>query len=160
MPVTPPENIVFLEGVLAKAKLGAAAAATAMARFIAERTANDTLRRTSHPSGEWHRARPGEPPAMASGNLADSMFFVPASGGLRASSLVGNSAEYSRILEFGHDLAPPTKHFMHWVDSGGSWYHTFLRVPPHPYLEPTVEESIDDGSLREAAIEAFRPYDP
>ena len=161
MGVTPEENAEIWKAIAAKSKLGAAPTATAMAKFIAERTANDTLQRTSHPAGSWYRQRPGEPPARASGNLAKSMFYTPAhSGGLTASAYVGNSAEYSRILEFGCVIQPSSKTFSHWVDSGGSWYHKFLISPPHPYLEPTVDEAIADGSLREAAIEAFRPYDP
>jgi hypothetical protein len=132
-----------------------------MAKYIAERTAQDTLGRTSHPSGMYHRARPGEPPARASGKLAKSMFFISASkDGTRATAWVGNSSEYSRIIEFGCVIQPSSKSFSHWVDTGGSWYHRFLIMPPHPYLEPTVAEAVEDGSLRDVAIEAFTPYDP
>lgn len=139
---------------------GAVAAANAMARYIMKRTAEDTLRRSYHAPGEWYRQKSGEPPAFASGNLARSMYMRPASGGLRATALVGNSAEYSRILEFGCVVTATAKKFLHWTDTGGSWYHKFLVIPPHPYLSTTVEEAIADGSLVEVAYKAFQPYDP
>jgi hypothetical protein len=53
---------------------------------------------------------------------------------------------------------------MKWKDSGGWWSHHRLPLsgtwPEHPFLRPTVEEVIADGSLRQAAIKAFIPYDP
>jgi hypothetical protein len=158
--VTPEENIAYLQAVAEKAKLGAAPVADAMADYIVWRTAEITLRRTLHAPGEWYNQKAGEPPAYASGNLAESMYYKPASAGLRTSAMVGNKAEYSRILEFGCVIVPASKKFLHWTDSGGSWYHKFLVSPPHPFLSPTTQEAIDDGSLQDVAVEAFKPYDP
>jgi len=153
------ENVQAWEAVAQGVRGGAAAAATAMAEHIAWRTARDMLERSSHGSGAWHRTRPGEPPARSTGKLAKGMYYTPAySDG--SSAYVGNRVDYSRILEYGCVLQPSNKQFVHWTDSGGSWYHKFLVSPPHPFLEPTVDESVDDGSLQDAAIEGFRPYDP
>ena len=161
MSATPEDNLEIWKAIAAKSRKGAGPTATAMAKYIAERTAKITLRRTSHPAGMWYRQRPGEPPAYSTGNLAKSMFYKAAfSGREAATASVGNSAEYSRILEFGCVIVPSSKKFSHWVDTGGSWYHEFLVSPPHPYLEPTVDEAVEDGSLRDAAIDAFEPYDP
>lgn len=160
MSITPEQNVAHFEMILGQAKRGAGPAATAAARFIAERTANITLRISTHAPGEWHRAGPGQPPAYASGALSRSMFYIPAGGGLRVTALVGNSAPYSRILEFGCVVTATNKKFMHWVDSGGSWYHKMLVVPPHPFIEPTVDESIDSGDLQDEIILAFKEYDP
>jgi hypothetical protein len=157
---SPEGNLVQLQAVLDLARRGATATADAMAAYIVWRTAEITLRRTVHAPGEWYNQKAGEPPAYASGNLAESMFYKPASSGLRASAMVGNKADYSRILEFGCVIVPVNKQFLHWTDSKGSWYHKFLEVPAHPFLSPTTEESIDDGSLQEVAIEAFMKYDP
>src|SRR5215472_4717171 len=154
------EFIAWMEDVEALGRLAAPAVATAMAKYIRDRVRNDTLQRTRHNPGEWYRQRPGEPPARASGALIEAMFYKPAYGGLRATALVGNKSPYGRILEYGCVIQPVNKKFMHWVDSGGSWYHTILVVPAHPYLSTTVDEAIDDGGLRDAAIEAFIPYDP
>lgn len=164
--MTPEENLAELLRIEARARLGAAVAAAAMARYIAERTANDTLRRNKHAPGAYHKARPGAPPSYASGSLAKGMYYTPASGGLRASAYVGNSARHARLLEFGGCvLRPTTRKVMHWTDSAGSWYHAALPMdrseqPEHPFLGPTTDEAIDDGELQQVAIDAFRDYDP
>jgi phage gpG-like protein len=158
--ISPEENVAFWEGVRAKAMRGAKPAADAMARYLVERARNDTLARTTHPAGAWHHTKAGEPPARASGNLARHMFYKPASAGVRASAIVGNDAEYSRILEFGCVITPVNRKFMHWRDSGGSWYHKVLVVPPHPYVSTTTEEAMRDGGLHDAFVDAFEPYDP
>ena len=69
MPITPEENVRFWQDVRRGLKEGARAGAEAMARYIAERAAYDTLQRTSHAVGEYWKAAPGAPPASASGNL-------------------------------------------------------------------------------------------
>jgi hypothetical protein len=164
--VTPEENLTQWLQIEQRARLGAAAAATAMAKYIADRVANDTLRQNKHAPGAYHKARPGAPPASASGSLAKGMYYTPASGELRASAYVGNAAQHARLLEFGGCvLKPTTRKVMHWTDSAGSWYHAALPMdrseqPEHPFLGPTTDEAIDDGELRRVAIDAFREYDP
>ena len=166
MEVTPQENLEFWQAVRAKAMLGAQAAATAMAAMVAWRAKEITLRQTTHPPGAWNWQQPGQPPAYGSGQLSRGMFYTPASSGLRATALTGNKAPYSRILEYGCFVTPVYKKRMAWSDSGGTWYHELLEVQEHPFLWPTVSDSIDDGSLQEAAIEGFgteegfRVYDP
>jgi hypothetical protein len=143
--------------IYALARRGEAAASLAMAKYIAERAANITLRRTRHAKGAWHRTPPGDPPAYASGNLARGMFY----SALGTSAVAGNRVDYARILEYGCVVEEPANgEMVHWTDSGGSWYHTALPHPEHPFLRPTTEEAIRDGELRRAAIEGFRPYDP
>lgn len=157
------DNLAMWEQIALKVKDGPAATANAMAKHIADRTANKTLRRYYHAPHEWYRARPGEPPAYASGRLARSMFVKEATRALRAAAKVGNKAEYSRILEFGCVIRPTNKKKLHWKDTGSpikGWYHDFLVVPEHPYIEPTTEEAIHDGSLHDAARDEFRKYDP
>ena len=159
--MTPEQNLALLIQIEARARLGAAAAATAMAKYIADRVVTDTLTQTTHAPGAYYKARPGAPPATASGSLAKGMYFTPASGGLRATAAAGNSARHAKLLEHGGCVLKPTSgKVMHWTDSGGSWFHAVLPAPAHPFLEPTVQEAIDDGSLRQVAIDAFRPYDP
>jgi len=165
--VTPEENIGYLEAILARARLGAAATAEAMARYIAERVVDDTLTQTTHAPGAYHKARPGAPPATASGSLAKGMYWTPASGGLRATAYVGNTARHARLLEFGGCvLRPSGGKTMKWKDTGreAHWHHAVLPVdgefPAHPFLGPTTDEAIDDGELQRVAVEAFREYDP
>jgi hypothetical protein len=156
------ENIAQLEAMMRKAEGGAAAVANAMAAYIAERVAQDTLTRNTNPPGTYNKARPGAPPSYGSGKLAKSMYSTPASGGLRATAIAGSNDKRARLFEHGGCVLKSTsRKVMHWVDSGGSWFHSVLRVDSdHPFLGPTTEEALDDGELRRIAIEAGRPYDP
>ena len=161
MAITPEENLALLIQIEARARLGAAAAAAAMAKYIAERVANETLTRNSHAPGAYYKARPGAPPSSASGRLAKGMYYRPASGGLVATAIAGNDAEHAKLLEFGGCVLKPTSgKVMHWTDSGGSWFHAILPGKEHPFLGPTTEEATDDGELHQVAIDAFREYDP
>ena len=167
MSLTPEENLLYWLDIRATARKGAAAAAEAMARYIAERVVNDTLQQTTHAPGAYHKARPGAPPATASGSLAKGMYYTPASGELRATAYVGNTARHAKLMEFGGCVLQPTDgKTMKWKDTGRAthWHHARLPVdgefPAHPFLEPTTDEAIDDGSLRQVAIDAFREYDP
>ena len=164
-------NISYLEGVLALAEKGAPAVAARMAEYIAERTALDTLTRKRLSPGQYHDAKRGDPPAMMSGKLADSMFSEPdpASGGLRASAIAGSEDKRARLFEHGGCVLKPSKagEMLRWKDTGrkdnpgGFWSHRFLRVDQeHPFLRPTVEEAIDDGELQRIAVEEFRKFDP
>jgi hypothetical protein len=165
MAMTPREYLAWLEAAIERASRGAPAMADAMARHIAERAAQDTLTRTRLAPGTYHKARPGAPPAMMSGTLAKNMFTEPASAGLRSSAIVGNRDKRARLFEYGGCvLTPAGKDPMKWHDTGGWWSHRRLPLtgefPEHPFLRPTVEDVIADGSLTRVAIDAFRPYDP
>jgi hypothetical protein len=158
------ENVALWQGVSKLASQGAAPAATALVKHIAERAQKVTLRRYKKPSGAWNRARPGEPPALSTGKLADAMYYIPARrGGIRAYGWVGNESDYARIREFGCVVSALNKEDLHWKDSGSpvkGWFHKVLEHPPHPYLSPTTEEAVDDGSLADAGRDEFRKYDP
>ena len=156
------DNLAEWIAIEERARRGAEAAADAMARYIAWRTAEDTLRRRRTSPGQYYKAVRGEPPAYGSGKLAESMYWEPASRGLRASAIAGSRDKRAALFEFGGCVHKPTsRSVMHWVDSGGSWYHAELRVDTeHPFLSLTTEEAIDDGELQRVAVEAFREYDP
>jgi hypothetical protein len=158
--VTPEEMLIEWAKIIQKARPGAKAAADAMAKYIAWRAAEITLRRTLHPPGAYNQQRSGEPPAYASGTLAKAMFVRSAHEAIRATALVGNKAPYSRITELGCVVDATNDTQMHWDDSAGHWYHWQLEHPAHPFLAPTTQEAMDDGSLQEVAVEAFIEYDP
>jgi hypothetical protein len=92
------------------------------------------------------------------------MYWIPASrGGLRAFAWVGNDSDYARVTEFGCVVSALNRDKLHWKDSGSpikGWFHDVLEIPEHPYLSPTTEEAVDDGSLAEAGRDEFRRYDP
>jgi len=153
-------NVQLWRDARERARLGAEAGANAGVEYLMERSRRDTLMRSQHPSGSWHHTKGGEPPAIGSGNLIRTMYVNRATGELIAEASWGNSSDYGRILEFGCRIVPTSRKFMHWEDSGGSWYHKWLDVPPHPYISTTTEEAIDDGELSDVMVEAFREYDP
>ena len=161
MAVTPAQNVAYLEAVLAKANLGAQAAAQAMADYIRDRVANETLTQRINPPGTYYKARPGEPPSYGSGALANSMYSTNATEGLRSSAEVGSTDRRAHVFEFGSCLIRPTrgKH-MGWKDTGGVWRHRWVNMEEHPFLGPTTEDAIDEGELHRIAYEAFREYDP
>ena len=161
--MTLPEYIRWLERAIERMEYGAPAMANAMAKYLAERTADDTLRQVTHAPGAYYKARPGAPPAYVSGSLAKGMFVrpAPAAQGVRATAIVGNEAKHARLLEHGGCVLKPTHgEAMSWTDTGGAWRHRALPAPAHPYLRPTVQDAVDDGSLTACALDAFRPYDP
>ncbi len=159
--MTPEENLAQWLAIEARARLGAAAAANAMARYIAERTRDETLGQKAHAPGGYYRAKRGAPPTSASGSLARGMYWRhAAAGGLRATASAGNSARHGRVLEFGCVLTPTSGTHLGWKDTGGIWRHRSVEVTEHPFLGPTTDDAIDDGELQRAAVEAFREYDP
>jgi hypothetical protein len=162
MSITFEENVRLLEEYREKARGGAQAVANAMARYVAERVANDTLTRRRLAPGTYHKAKPGDPPSYGSGNLARSMFWNPASEGLRATAIVGSTDKRAKLFEFGGcDLTPTNRPRLHWRDSRGWWSHPALKVSvEHPFLGPTTEDAINEGELQRVAIEAAIPFDP
>lgn len=155
------ESLSFWQGIADGVGEGARVTAEAMARYLAERAANDTLKRTSHPPGQYYKAPPGAPPAYVTGQLASSMYWTRGRGGSRATAAWGNRDPKAKMLEYGDcDITPRRASVMHWTDSGGSWYHARLPAEEHPFMGPTAEEAIADGSLREVAVDTFREYDP
>ena len=81
------------------------------------------------------------------------MYSKPAYGGIRATAMVGNDSDYGRILEYGCVITPKNGVYLGWQDTGrpdnpsGIWRHRSVNLPPHPYLRPTTDEAIEDGSL-------------
>ncbi len=164
---TPEQYLAWLDEVEAKERQAARAVAEAMARHVADRIRDETLRRRRTAPGQYYKAKRGDPPAWGTGALADSIYSTRGSGGdLRASAEVGSTDKRAALFEFGGCVLQPGDpgSVMKWRDSRGWWSHHRLPLsgtwPEHPFLRPTVEEVIDDGSLREAAIRAFLPYDP
>ena len=116
-----------------------------------------TLRRSFAAPGQFGTpAAPGQPPAWRTGRLAGSVTSVlSGSAGLTASATVGPHVIYSRVQAQGAVNRPTHAKYMHWVNSGGSWYKKAVRIPARPYLEPALDDCIANGSLVKAAMEAF-----
>lgn len=149
------QGLIEQLGVLKDAAEKAAApSATAMADHFREGVSEVTLRRSAHGAGIFWKATPGQPPAYVTGNLARSVRTTPASGTPRASAFVAAYAIYAALQEFGGETWPNGK-YMHWVNSAGSWFSKHVYVPAHPYFSPTLDRQVADGTLSEAARDAF-----
>jgi hypothetical protein len=116
-----------------------------------------TLRRSFAAVGQFGSpAAPGSPPAWRTGALARSVVTAAgASSGLTATASVGPHVIYARVQDEGAVNRPTHARYMHWVNSGGSWYLKRVRIPPRPYMKPALDDCIADGSLTKAAMESF-----
>ena len=145
----------FLRILQDKVAAAAAPEANAMAETFQRRVQDVTLREISHAPGMFWKAPLGRPPAYASGNLSRSIIRIPAAGLVRASALVGATAIYSALQEFGGTTRPTRSKYLHWTNSAGPWWMKSVTVPKHPYMRPSLEAVIFDGSLQRSAIDAF-----
>lgn len=152
--MTPEENVAYWKTLLGTVADSASDVANAMASTFSDRVRNATLKETAHPVGEFYKAPAGRPPAYVTGNLARSIIRTPAFGGIRATGTVGAFARYAAIQEFG-GFTWGDHGFMHWRNSAGEWFMRTVYVPEHPYMRPTLEAVIRDGSLVGSAIDAF-----
>jgi phage gpG-like protein len=162
------ENIALLKAIRDQATTAAAPAADGMAETF-EDAVGRTLRLSAHgpmpagpphsiPFGIFYKATPGAPPAYATGNLARSIIRTAASGEITASALVGATAVYAALQEWGGSTWPSRSAYMHWTNTRGSWWMRRVDVPEHPYMRPTVDRTVHDGSLTAAAMEAFEAH--
>ena len=87
------------------------------------------------PFGIFYPAIAGAPPAYATGNLADSMVRTPASAGIVSRAMVGNTAVYSAVQEWGSTLYPNSA-YLHWVNTRGSYFKRSRDGPRAPLFPP------------------------
>lgn len=145
--------VAYLENLKTVATTAANPAANAMAQGTQNRI-QATLRETSHPPYTFWKATMGRPPAYATGNLAKSIVYTPAFGGVRATASVGATIKYAAIQEIGGWTRPNNSRYMHWRNPR-PWWKKHVTIPEHPYFRPTVEAMIRDGSLSRLAADAF-----
>jgi hypothetical protein len=146
-----------LEALRDKAATAAPPAVTAIADTYRSHLVRVTLRRYFSTPGQFGTSSPpGQPPAWRTGALARSVTTaVGPSSGMTARATVGPHVIYSRVQDQGAVNRPTSRKYMHWVNSGGSWYKKRVKIPPRPYLEPALKDCIADGSLTRAAMESF-----
>lgn len=145
-------HLKYLQTLVARA---APAEANAMGQRFQTRV-KLTLSEVAHPAGIFWKAPPGRPPAYASGVLRESIVLVSAYGSsVSASSSVYALAIYAALQEYGGSTWPNRSRYMHWVNSAGPWWKKRVTVPEHPYMRPSLEACIRDGSLTGSAMVAF-----
>jgi len=160
--VTPAELPAYLAAVRAKLQEeGPPKVAYAMARTFHKTVSDETLVRYSHTRGTFTPSPPGEPPAIVGGALKRSLRLYPAirTGPSSAQSKVVPLIKYARIQELGGTVHAQDG-LLHWKTNGKDHYASSVTLPPRPYMRPTHRKTIEDGRLRNAAIEALKGLVP
>lgn len=157
MAITLEELPGVLKAIQAKAADAAPPVVMAIADAYKDHLVHVTLRRSFAAPGQFGTpAAPGGPPAWRTGRLAGSVTSrLSGAGGLTATAVVGPHTVYARVQNQGAVNRATRAHYMHWVNSGGEWFKKRVDIPGRPYLEPALRETIADGSLVRAAMEAF-----
>lgn len=115
-----------------------------------------TLRRTAHPFGTKTDSAPGQPPAYVLGALSRSVAAVPgSSSGMNATAFVAPHTIYARIQELGGHIRPVRAKYLRWTEDGAVHFSKHVYLPPRPYMRPTTERMVADGSLTRAGMDAF-----
>lgn len=114
------------------------------------------MRRYTHTPLTRTPSPPGSPPALVTGHLRDSFIIEPAQGGrVRATAADGPHTVYARIQEYGGDIYPRVKKWLHWVDAEGHHFAKHVRLPARPYMRPAAHRMSADGTLSDAALQSF-----
>jgi hypothetical protein len=137
-------------------KVGAAAspAVLAMAHTF-ERAVKRTLSLRSRGLHDFRSpGERGQPPAIRTGALRNSVISAGGGGDPVAEASVGPTVFYAGIQEFGGFMNARPGGYMHFR-SGGEWFLKHVHVGPNPYMRPALAACIGDGSLGRAAADAF-----
>jgi hypothetical protein len=153
----PSELPGYLDRLAARASAAAPAAVNAMGMAYQRVLVGSTLVRYTHPRGTKTPSPPGQPPALATGTLRRSVRLEPATGsGPVARASVAPHTVYARIQELGGHIYPVRARALRWTEDGTVHFARHVYLPERPYMRPTRTETVADGTLRRAAIDAFR----
>lgn len=142
--MTPEEVPAFLEAIQARVATAAPPCAMAMGEAHKKRM-DQLLIRYPHAAGTKTPSPPGQPPGLISGVLRGSVTCVRgAGGGMVATALTGPHAVYARIQEYGGRVP--------------SWHGGRHSIPARPYVRPSRDQVIADGSAVSAANAAFMSH--
>jgi hypothetical protein len=149
-----------LPGVLAELRDRVARSAPPVAMETGEmyrrRVSRVTLRRYSHSYGTSTDSPPGQPPAWVLGALARSVTAVMgAASGITATVRVAPHTIYARIQELGGVVTARRARYLRFSQNGNVIYSRRVELPPRPYMRPTTEDCIEDGSFTRTAAETF-----
>jgi hypothetical protein len=149
--------VPVLEALRDRAATAAPPAVTAIGQTYQKHLQKVTLRRYFATPGQFGTSSPpGQPPAWRTGAMARSVTTVVGpSSGMTATASVGPHVIYARTQNEGGIHRPSRARYMHWINSGGSWYLKRVNIPARPFMEPALRECIENGSLTKAAAEAF-----
>lgn len=143
-----------LDAIASRAAVAASPAAISMAHTF-ERAVKRTLSMRTRGAHDFRpRGERGQPPALRSGALRNSVFSWGGGGAVVATASVAPHIFYAGIQEWGGEMHARPDGYMHFI-SGGEWFLKHVRVGANPYMRPTVRVCIANGSLGRAAMDAF-----
>ena len=173
--MSPDEAIAYMELIRDKAAKAAPDCAMAMGQTHQKYLKDVTLSQYGHAPQTWtgSPARTGTP-GLISGQLRDSVTCVRgAGGGMYASSLVGPHTIYARVQVEGAiirahrrvrggwtgrylgGIRGPGQHTLHFIQDGEDYFPMAVEVPARPYMQPSRDAVIRNGSVQEAGSAAF-----
>lgn len=136
-----------LDAMLARLESATGDASKSAADYIG-RVAKGKLEHLGHSELTFSPSMPGEPPAMVSGALADSIISVRTGP---QSAAVGPTTVYARIQELGGNMHGHPYMEFHKLYKGRvtKFRRGFVRLPPRPYLEPATDEAVNSGRVQD-----------
>jgi hypothetical protein len=142
-----------------RAAAAAGPTAKAMADTYKSHLTRVTLQRYHSVPGQFGTPSPRYegPVASRTGLLAASVTaWQGVSGPGFGSASVAPHTVYAVTQEWGAVHFARTRRFMHWTNSGGSWWKKRVDIPQRPYMRTATRETIADGSLTRSAMLMFR----
>jgi len=170
--VTPEELPGFLRALQERAAHSAPPVVMAMADAYRDRV-KVNLHRYEHAEFTKTPSPPGGFPAKIGGELAASVTAaLGPSSGTDAHASVAPHTIYARLQELGGEVHARRRRFLMWKTDyptsatafwksereGGGLFLNFAKhvtIPRRPYMRPTTEDMVRDGSLTAEAIGAF-----
>lgn len=146
----------YLEGIAARVPGASLPAAIHMANTYQEAVQRN-LSLTAHPRYTFTPSPPGAFPSKMTGNLRRHIVMSGYGGGgpVAFASITADTI-YAAVQEYGHVMrAHSFRRPMTWFNEGRWWSRYEVRVPPRPYMRPTIAMVIADGSLSRAAMMEF-----
>jgi hypothetical protein len=154
--MTPDQVPGLLEAISARVNDAAGPAVLGMANAYQARVSGVTLRTFFNAEDMPTPSPVGSPPAWVSGTLARSVHvFDEQLGGPVASAKVAPDTIYARIQELGGVIRPIRFRYLRFPYDGRIWYKKSVKLNPHPYMRPTTEAMVADGSLTAIAAAVF-----
>lgn len=154
--MTPDQLPAMFEAIQARVNDAAGTVVLGLAYSYQARVQGVTLRLHSHGVDLKTNAPPGGPPAWVLGNLARSVEVKPiVTQGPVAIASVAPHVVYARLQELGGHIYPKRHRFLRFPLNGRIYYKEHVYVPPRPYMRPTTDAMVADGSFTERAMATF-----
>jgi hypothetical protein len=154
--VTPEELPAMFEAISARVNDAAGPCVMGMALAYQKRVQNVTLREFHNAVDMPSPSPPGSPPAYVTGTLDRSVTTQPGNlGGPVATAFVAPHTIYARAQELGAFITPKHFRYLRFPYGGTIHFRKSVTLPARPYMRPTTEAMVADGSLTEIAMTVF-----